>query len=85
MEAVEINKSIHELGKRIYVIEKTVKELTAEKSALEFAREKLELLVCKSCRGSGNVMRLIKGCECDGPRQQTCPDCYGTGNAKEPS
>ena len=63
-----------ELGEQIAQL-----QLESELMAATIARFEGDL--CGDCGGAGNVMKPIKGCECDGPRQHTCETCKGTGRA----
>lgn len=60
-------------------IENEIEQLQLEHELMQKILNEFEPSVCPACKGEGSVMRLIEGCECDGPRQHTCEKCNGTG------
>lgn len=64
---------------RMAEIDKQIRQLKLERGLMEIVVADCKAKVCPDCDGEGIVMKPIKGCECDGPRQHTCETCNGTG------
>lgn len=70
------------LEQRRYELRKQIEALEQEHALMTDMAKLYAARNCKVCGGEGTVMRLIEGCECDGPRSHKCEACKGTG---EPS
>ena len=64
---------------RLKEIKDRIEQLRVEEKTWKTIIKRFEPLVCPDCAGEGHVMKLIKGCECDGPRMHTCDTCGGSG------
>jgi len=64
---------------RMDEIDEQMRQLKLERGLMEAIAADCKAKHCPDCDGEGIVMKPIKGCECDGPRQHTCERCNGTG------
>lgn len=64
---------------RMREIDEQAEQLKLERGLMETIAADCKAKHCPECDGEGIVMKPIKGCECDGPRQHTCERCNGTG------
>ncbi len=72
-------------NQRRYEIKKQIEALKEEDGLMAELEAKYKTLNCQTCYGEGTVMRLIEGCESDGPRSHKCDTCGGTGDPKATS
>jgi len=68
---------------RLTEIDKTIKELQLERGVLLAIIDNFKMAVCTNCCGLGYSMEYETGCEHDGPRMKTCPECEGTGGRQD--
>jgi hypothetical protein len=71
-------------SQRRYELQKQIEAFKEEDGLMAELEAKYKTLNCPACYGEGTVMRLIKGCECDGPRSHQCDACGGTGEPSSP-
>jgi len=65
-------------GRKDEIVEK-MNQLTLELGVVHGIIDVFEKKVCRYCNGLQTIMKPIVGCEFDGPRQQKCEACDGTG------
>lgn len=63
-------------------IKKEVEQLQLEDGLMDQIVAMVKRKACPSCGGECTIMAPIPGCECDGPRMHTCPQCNGSGDPK---
>ena len=76
------NRVINFAYNRQLEIKNEREQLDLEYELMQMIIDQFKTLVCRGCYGAGTVMRVIEGCECDGPRLHTCDRCGGTGELK---